>query len=482
MEKFIYILIAFTYSSVYSQEQYYSKKEIREELAYAITEMHQIHPDLYHYVDSQFVKNTVEFLVSELADSTSHLDYSLVLSRITTLFGDGHTVALPSSKERKEYLEKGGKLFPFKVHIHEDQVFIDKDLGTNLNLRKGVEIMSINGIRSSEILFKMRQHTSGELQHFKNIKLERTFGLYLWYLYQFTEDYKLEIKEAKEQATSEHKTKGVDYKTYKDANQANNPNINYRYYPIDSLKTGVLEFNSMLGLKSFRKFLKSTFEQIEQSGTENLIIDLRQNGGGDSRLANALFEYVAQNEYKITETIQVKASKKAKKYNRTKHTPWYIYPIAYPLSLFIPNARPYFFGKEGSTIFIHPKSQPVKNPKNKFKGKVYFLTSHYTFSSAHLLANTAKCYFIGTLIGQETGGINHSFGEPIPMPLPISGLILYVSHKEYINPCSVDEMRGVVPDIEIDPIIGLSGDERDYVLDETVKLISGGQLSGIQAK
>jgi hypothetical protein len=51
-------------------------------------------------------------------------------------------------------------------------------------------------------------------------------------------------------------------------------------------------FNHMDNLPAFESFLDSMFTTLHQQKTENLIIDMRQNGGGNSALGEALFRYI----------------------------------------------------------------------------------------------------------------------------------------------------------------------------------------------
>jgi C-terminal processing protease CtpA/Prc len=53
----------------------------------------------------------------------------------------------------------------------------------------------------------------------------------------------------------------------------------------------------MVDSKQFDSFLKETFTGIKAHEPAGLIVDLRNNGGGDSRLGNQLLSYLTDAPY-----------------------------------------------------------------------------------------------------------------------------------------------------------------------------------------
>jgi C-terminal processing protease CtpA/Prc len=56
---------------------------------------------------------------------------------------------------------------------------------------------------------------------------------------------------------------------------------------------------------------------------------------------------------------------------------------------------------------------------------------------------------LGTLVGEETGGLGSGFGQFEAFTLPHSKLTLWVSVKHIFRPSMVDDGRGILPDLEI---------------------------------
>lgn len=96
--------------------------------------------------------------------------------------------------------------------------------------------------------------------------------------------------------------------------------------------------------------------------------------------------------------------------------------------------------------FIKPKRNPLR-----FSGNIFVLTGSYTFSTAADFAATIKDFSIGTIVGDETGGLPACYGDVFKFSLPNSGLEVRVSHKYSVRPSGQDTGRGVIPDYEVKP-------------------------------
>jgi C-terminal processing protease CtpA/Prc len=99
------------------------------------------------------------------------------------------------------------------------------------------------------------------------------------------------------------------------------------------------------------------------------------------------------------------------------------------------------------------------------------LTSNYTFSSANAFVTAFKCYKIGTIIGQETGGVTIAFGEVVDFKLPNTQLEAFSACKRMYHPCGVTKLQGVLPDITLHQQLADTKAGRDTVLEYTREMI-----------
>jgi len=88
-----------------------------------------------------------------------------------------------------------------------------------------------------------------------------------------------------------------------------------------------------------------------------------------------------------------------------------------------------------------------------------------------MFASTIKDYKLGTLIGEETGGLATSYGDIYPFQLPNTRLHCGVSHKRFVRPSGEDDGRGVLPDHQVEINVDDIAAGNDKVMAFAKKLI-----------
>lgn len=207
----------------------------------------------------------------------------------------------------------------------------------------------------------------------------------------------------------------------------------YRFF-VPKQGVGLIDFRAFANFERFQNFLKTTFSQIKIQGVQTLIIDLRNNGGGNSALGDALLEYITDQPYRQFSRYEVKVSNQA----RT----WFLSQNGYV---------PWANGQEIGSVYKAeiPWHKPAPNPSRFFE-RLFVLISNDTFSSAVSFASTIKDLKLGTLVGQETGGNPTDFGDVCPFKMPNTQLEAWVSTTFWVRPGGFDNRHGVFPDINVD--------------------------------
>jgi hypothetical protein len=213
--------------------------------------------------------------------------------------------------------------------------------------------------------------------------------------------------------------------------QGTDPNA-YRF-EVPKPGIGLIDFQTHENLERFQSFLKTSFAEIQTQGIKALVIDLRQNGGGDSRLGDALLEYITDQPFRQFSSVSVKVSAQLAAYFTANG--WAL-PWDADAAL-------------GSVVTEENQwKQPKLNPF-RFAGKVFILIATPTFSSASAFAATIKDLKLGVLVGEETSGHPTDFGEIYPFPLPNTQLEAGVSSKYWVRPGGFDDGGGVLPDVNV---------------------------------
>ncbi len=211
-------------------------------------------------------------------------------------------------------------------------------------------------------------------------------------------------------------------------------------------KTCILDINAFEGN---RDQVDSLINIIETKRYDNLIIDLRNNPGGDVESATPLMEFISSKE-----TI-IGVFPNSKWYKETQRPPTVSEYAKF--NEFNAGSLTEFYKRAEAGYGVFLKCIPSKK---HFKGKVFVVTNRNTGSTSEVLALALKENKLATLVGQRTAGavlsakvfnINGDFDFIVPQND-------YISYAGY----RIDKI-GVVPDITID-----KQDEVDYIMNTLI--------------
>lgn len=233
--------------------------------------------------------------------------------------------------------------------------------------------------------------------------------------------------------------------------------INYQNY---GQGTGYLYVKDFVIAKNeFIVIIDSVFNKIKQDTIRNLVIDIRNNPGGNSELADYLISSIYNRPYKDNAKIQIKRSEQYGKFLKGQFSWWFR-----PFLAFIKTLRDYYKTPVGG---IYEDIKGFKNPVNishRFTGKLYLLINGNTYSTALGFATVFKDYNFGEIIGEQTKADVNEFGDIFPFDLPNSGLWVWCSTKRYIRPSGKMTTGGLKPDIFIE-------DKKDSIFNYILNII-----------
>ena len=197
----------------------------------------------------------------------------------------------------------------------------------------------------------------------------------------------------------------------------------YELYPDSSL--AVLRLNTCDPTEAYSKFLDAFFRIVREEGIRKVAVDLRQNGGGDSRVIDEFFRYLPIRSYRgFGGTVRISAASERQRGHEGKFG-IHEYPA-------------------GSKVALGSRLEP------NFAGKLFIIVGPATFSSANWFGVLVQDNGLGQVIGEATGNKPDSFGDVLSFTLPNSKLTYQVSYKQWLRP---DRARAgdesLEPDIEI---------------------------------
>jgi C-terminal processing protease CtpA/Prc len=191
--------------------------------------------------------------------------------------------------------------------------------------------------------------------------------------------------------------------------------------------------------QKFYPFIDSVFADLKKKQVDNLVIDVRNNEGGEENWGGYLYSYLTDTPFRYYDKITMTQKEKFS----FKQYAW----------------LPKFFGlmhlfmkeKNGQVYFTKQKYLHTQEPaKNAYKGNVYVLINGMSFSTttefASMLHNNKKA----TFIGEETGGAyyGNNSGVFAIVTLPNTKLTVGIPLMAYYSNVSgyPYKDRGILPD------------------------------------
>ncbi len=447
---------------------FYAKRiainQVREDIRFWIETMEASHVNLYHTISKNQLLSLSNELLSNHTDSLNHTETVFLFSRLSAALNEGH-LGLVSSRIT-DSLYNNSLRFPFMIRkVEKESWRISYDLSAAQQLDMNDRITSINGI-SIEELNKRYLRLFGGLDTWKHEQI----GFYsrkLLFLDGIHSPFHIEvIKENGEKRSftidgfSRVQADSINRALAAKMNSQGNKAYEFRFL---SAHVGYLNYRSMRNDRSepFEKFLDETFTRLNDSNAKGLIIDLRENGGGDSQLGELLLRYFNRKPYIFAGGMKWKISAAYKTFLKSQAN----YNEA--------DNRFYMNQKDGDTYVYLNKE--LKKPEAKepfFSGKVAFLIGTGTFSSANMLADGVVSYQLAKTFGEPTGESPNDFGEMFNFMLPNSFIIARGSTKMFTRANKDEKDFGpVIPDVIVRPTDTDLKLKKDKVLETAVNWV-----------
>lgn len=212
----------------------------------------------------------------------------------------------------------------------------------------------------------------------------------------------------------------------------------------------------------WKTYLQQTFDSLATANVKRLVLDLRQNEGGDSAIGRALVGYL------IADAFVVPAGRVQLAYE----------PVPYRLARYLDTWDFSFFDRTGKVarsadgtwhLIEPPAPVRIETRTPRFTGTVVALIGPRMSSAGFLVARDLRQTGRATLIGEATGGNRRGLngGELAWLTLPYSGVAVDIPLLATIHDDEPD--APIVPDIEVVPTIEDIAAGRDVVLSAALR-------------
>jgi C-terminal processing protease CtpA/Prc len=209
----------------------------------------------------------------------------------------------------------------------------------------------------------------------------------------------------------------------------------------------------------FMTYLDSAFKDIKNRGVLDLIIDLRNNGGGNNTFSDELLAYIADKPFKFCSKFEVKTSQLTKDF-------W----IQIEDSNLIGLKNQILNHKNGEVFISEIPYHETKPVSDRYLGNVYVLINRYSYSQAALTAAMVQDYEFGILIGEKTADTPSTYASNHQFELPNTHIAVNYPKAFIVRPNGDETFHGVIPEHKVKENVFTKEDE---ILEYTIKLIRG---------
>ncbi|MGI4875600.1 MAG: S41 family peptidase [Janthinobacterium lividum] len=413
-----------------AEEKHYSRQQIQEDITYLTTTLGHVHPNMYHAISQKRYQQLTDSVRGAVRDTMTEQQVWPLLGRLVGALREGHST-LDYTAHEGELLKGGGRLlFPVVVQGFDGTAFVVRaDASAEDKLRVGDKIIRLNGRSASQLVDVLSTHTGG-LKRYRALDICRNLVVYM-HLYGIAAPYRVTYRRGT--ALDSVTLSAASFDEYKRRLLAKKPTLPPVPEPVQYALTfptsdhALLQLNSLRATPArFKQFLDSSFTILQHRPTNTLVVDLRQNGGGNSALAQLLLGYLTTKPFRMTGGVKWKVSQEYKDQLTQRLQGADAQSQAVYAS--------YFAAAPGSLLET-TAAKPARPPANPlcYQGKIKVLIGPRTFSSANMLANTMQDYRLATLIGAASGEPANDYGELIALRLPNTGIPFTTSTKQFIR-------------------------------------------------
>jgi hypothetical protein len=364
-------------------------------------------------------------------------EFYVALAGTAAVLNDGH-VSVSGWPSRAAHADAGGGDFPLRTIVDDDgALVVTDDLSNEGGIEPGTVITSIDGHAARDVV----AYATG-LHGGQNAALRRAFARVFDAIYliggphRAGEPYEVALLDASGVARA-RKLAAVTTKLINERYAVKAPPfVPYADRGIVG-RAAVCDYNSCQDRVKFREFLTGFFARAKAAKAPGVVVDVRRNGGGNSKVNDELFAFVTGKAYRQYGGARTRVSERLKReYGREK------YVEVYGLEA---------WGRKDGDVVVSGAEplRPARAEPGRFDGPAYLLIGTRTFSSAMACAAAAKAYGLMTLAGVETGEPVGSTGEVYKLQLPRTGFAVNLTTKVWLPPEPLPENSGVRPDIVV---------------------------------
>ncbi|KYG29560.1 S41 family peptidase [Alkalihalobacillus trypoxylicola] len=269
--------------------EYLSVNDKKEDLQELINILIEVHPDPKRNIGDSEWNRLVKDLQDSIKEPRTKDEFMIELMSFIQNIGDAHTYLLP-----KEIHDE--KIFPVKIEMLKEGLVVSDTF--DHQLKKGDLIVNIGDLELEQLTNHMEKIVAAENQYWKQVMIGNllNFEFVLDYL-KVLKNGKVAVRVEREGEFLDIEVELIEFETFQNLVMKQNKSFDWKLLSHDDIRYGYFKLNQCLWNDEYRNELASFFKEVDNQSIERIILDLRDNGGGDSRVINEFITYLDIEEY-----------------------------------------------------------------------------------------------------------------------------------------------------------------------------------------
>jgi hypothetical protein len=392
-----------------------------------LSSMRALNPDISIRADIRAVDKQAALIRRSLTGPMTRREAWKQFAKLNPFFKDGHSgIYMPDYRDALDaHVSAGGRIVPVEVRFAADQSLRIFAVAPGAGgMAWGDRLLSINGHSAKELVAAMMERSPGDTPAFQRAYVERRFAALYWFLYGDTGYYDLSAESVPSGCHLQVQLAGAT--TLPEALQPSptaRSLFGWRILPGDVGYLRVDAFDPRQG-DALAHVAKAAFTEFKQRGIHALIIDVRENGGGDDPLwQQDLMEYITDKPYAQLSRYVQRVTKE--------------------------NADPGDVIGDLKRGDYTDRFKPKPDEPIRFHGPVYILAGPFSYSATIQFIVAAQNFGIAKIAGEETAALSCQTGQVHRIEQAKTGLGAFTPITAYTRPSGHGCERGVIPDVPI---------------------------------
>ncbi len=455
----------------------YSAQQVRADFDQLYAQLKASHYDLFARRSHADYDARFRQMRREIDQPLTPLQVRLRFQRFVAFGNIAHARIDPPGAAWDGFREQGGKAFPLYLRVVGGKAYIADDYSGRDDIAQGDQVLSVDSQPAMLWLARMREYVSADNDYMAWAQVETQLPLLTWMALGEATAFDVVLAKpsgARKQVKLDARTRAEfeaaaskrpsRFELDGNAREARLLDGGVGYLRPGPFYDNRSEAATPWDPTAFRAFIDDAFGKFIAAGASSVLIDLRDNPGGDNSFSDLMVAWFADQPFRFSPGFDIKISEATVESNRKR-----LDSIGGGQDSTSSKLAAAYAGKPAGSRVMFPI--PLVSPRKDggFRGRVYLLVNRHSYSNTVLVAAIAQDYHFGKVLGEETADLASTYGALEKFTLPLTGIEVSFPKARILRPNGDPQARGVVPDIAI--ATPLAAGSTDTVLAQALALV-----------